>query len=174
MKRQKSLSEERVNREKLKTVLSYLLSLEKMKERKLPDTHVMKILWFFEGFSYLITGNASIGIKFTKHDYGPYSKIVRESLRELRSAKKNEIKTSLEDWEIKLLSMLFVKLSSKPAKFISEITHGKYYRAKKHGERLHPLSILEYFIEKPSEEDKKWALEAYERFKKTQAENKLF
>lgn len=170
----KKLSEQKVDKNKLREALRYLMSLERAKGKKLPETHYMKILWFFEGFSYLITGTASIGIKFTKHDYGPYSKVVKETLKELRSSEKYKSQSSLKDWEIKLLSMLFVKLSSKPAKFVSEITHGKYYRAKKHGEKLHPLAILEYFIEKPSEEDKKWALEAYERFKKKQSEGKLF
>ena len=165
---------EKVDRSKLKEVLGYLMSLERAKGKRLPETHYMKILWFFEGFSYLITGTASIGIKFAKHDYGPYSKVVKDTLRELRSLKEDKPRGLLKEWEIKLLSMLFVKLSSKPAKFVSEITHGKYYRTKRHGEKLHPLAILEYFIEKPSEEDRKWALEAYERFKKEQSERGLF
>lgn len=168
MKRQK------VNKTKLEEALRYLISLEKAKGKKLSETHLMKILWFYEGLSYLITGKPSIGIRFTKHDYGPFSKVVKETLKELRSAKEYKPKSSLKDWEIKLLRLLFVKLSSKPAKFVSEITHGKYYNAKKHGDRLHPLAILEYFVEKPSEEDKKRALEAYKRFKERRLEKKLF
>lgn len=60
---------EKVDRNKLKEVLGYLMSLERAKGKRLPETHYMKILWFFEGFSYLITGTASIGIKFAKHDH---------------------------------------------------------------------------------------------------------
>lgn len=167
------MQEERVNRAKLISALRYLMALEKARGRKLPETHYMKILWFFEGFSYLIKAKPSIGIKFTKHNYGPFSKTVRDTLKKLRQKPLSGEENHLEEWEVKLLSLLFTSLSSKPAKFVSEITHGSYYRAKKYGEKLSPLGILEYFVSEPTEEDKRWALEAYERYKR-KTERKLF
>ena len=155
-----------VNEGKLISAIRFLYELYSAKGKKPPKTHIHKILYFFEGFTFLMFGKPSLGIEFKKHLYGPMSPQVEKILKKPELFYTPHACEDLTALEVETLSIIFTSFYSKPAKYLSDITHRRYYSSKRFGEKMSPLGVLEFFVRKPTKGDIEWAEEELRAFRK--------
>jgi hypothetical protein len=171
-------------RKKLKAAAHYVIRLFSFEPKKLGKTKLHKVLWYTDGYSFVVRGAPVIGEKYVRAQFGPMCAELDSVLHELESegriysrkvpfhdyekyeffSKKEPDIRLFVDKDVALLTdMAKLICGGHAASSISEKTHDRLWNMAKNGEELsYKLFLVSQFMPiRPS--DIEWAKKEIER-----------